>query len=104
MPPCVGSRAQRPPRAFAAQASLVVVDSAHTPDALQNALGVLRQHCRGRLIVVLGCGGDRDKGKRPLMGAIATQLADLVILTDDNPRSEPAMRSLRISGRNRRSQ
>jgi len=67
---------------------LVIVDSAHTPDALQKALQVLRQHCKGHLTLVFGCGGDRDSGKRPQMGALAVQLADNVILTDDNPRSE----------------
>lgn len=66
----------------------VVVDYAHTPDALQKALQVLKAHCRGQLICVFGCGGDRDPGKRAQMGAIATQWADVVILTDDNPRSE----------------
>ncbi len=65
-----------------------VVDYAHTPDALQKALQVLKAHCRGQLICVFGCGGDRDPGKRAQMGAIASQLADVVILTDDNPRSE----------------
>jgi UDP-N-acetylmuramoyl-L-alanyl-D-glutamate--2,6-diaminopimelate ligase len=66
----------------------VIVDYAHTPDALETALKALRPFCQSRLVVVFGCGGDRDPGKRPQMGAIAQQLADRVIVTDDNPRSE----------------
>jgi folylpolyglutamate synthase/dihydropteroate synthase len=67
---------------------LAVIDYAHTPDALAKALGALREHCRGALWCVFGCGGDRDPGKRPIMGAIADELADQIIVTDDNPRSE----------------
>jgi UDP-N-acetylmuramoyl-L-alanyl-D-glutamate--2,6-diaminopimelate ligase len=67
---------------------MAVVDYAHTPDALAKALGALREHCQGDLWCVFGCGGDRDPGKRVLMGAIADDLADQIIVTDDNPRSE----------------
>lgn len=66
----------------------VYVDYAHTPDALETVLKALRPHTSGRLFVIIGCGGDRDRGKRPLMGRIAVTLADRAIVTDDNPRSE----------------
>jgi len=67
---------------------LVVVDYAHTPDALEQALTSLRAHCAGQLICVFGCGGERDAGKRPEMGAIAEALSDRIVVTDDNPRGE----------------
>lgn len=66
----------------------IYVDYAHTPDALEHVLKSLRAHTEGRLICLFGCGGDRDKGKRPIMGGLAASLADAVIVTDDNPRSE----------------
>ncbi len=74
----------------AAGAPTVVVDYAHTPDALAQVLAALRANCRGRLLCVVGCGGDRDTGKRPQMGQQATSGADLVWFTADNPRSEAA--------------
>jgi UDP-N-acetylmuramoyl-L-alanyl-D-glutamate--2,6-diaminopimelate ligase len=70
----------------------VYIDYAHTPDALEAAIAALRPHVEGRLITVFGAGGDRDQGKRPQMGMVATALSDVVIVTDDNPRSEDPAR------------
>ncbi len=70
------------------QGFLVMVDYAHTPDSVENVLRAARSLTQGRLIVVLGAGGDRDRAKRPLMGRAATANADLAIVTSDNPRSE----------------
>jgi UDP-N-acetylmuramoyl-L-alanyl-D-glutamate--2,6-diaminopimelate ligase len=66
----------------------VIIDYAHTPDGLKKILATAKDFCRGRLLVVFGCGGDRDPGKRPMMGEISSRLADLAIITSDNPRSE----------------
>jgi UDP-N-acetylmuramoyl-L-alanyl-D-glutamate--2,6-diaminopimelate ligase len=78
----------------------VYVDYAHTPDALEAAFAALRPHCAGRLIAVFGAGGDRDQGKRPEMGRIAAERADIGIVTDDNPRGEDpaAIRAMILAG------
>ena len=72
------------------EGAAIFVDFAHTPDALELSLKALKPFAEGRLVVIFGCGGDRDKGKRPLMGKVACQLADKVIVSDDNPRGESA--------------
>jgi UDP-N-acetylmuramoyl-L-alanyl-D-glutamate--2,6-diaminopimelate ligase len=87
-------------RVDAGQGFTVVIDYAHKPDAVEAALLALRRLTGGRLIVVLGAGGDRDPGKRPIMAEIAARLGDLLIVTDDNPRTEDpaAIRAAMLSG------
>jgi UDP-N-acetylmuramoyl-L-alanyl-D-glutamate--2,6-diaminopimelate ligase len=84
----------------AGQPFVAVVDYAHTPDAVSTALAALRDATRGRLITVLGCGGDRDPGKRPAMGSAAASASDVLVVTDDNPRSEDpaAIRAAMLAG------
>ena len=69
----------------------VLIDYAHTPDGLENVLSSVKGFCKGRLITVFGCGGDRDPIKRPIMGRIGTDIADIAVVTSDNPRTEEPM-------------
>ena len=86
----VSAIAGRMEASSAADHATAVVDYAHTPDALEKALRACRKHCENNLYVVFGCGGDRDKGKRPLMAQAAEKFADFLVVTNDNPRSEDA--------------
>ena len=87
-------------RVDAGQPFLAVVDYAHKPDAVTAVLSALRPQTTGRLLIVLGAGGDRDQGKRPIMGEIASRLADVLVITDDNPRTEDpaAIRAAMLAG------
>ena len=73
----------------------MLIDYAHTPDGLENVLSSVKGFCKGRLIAVFGCGGDRDPIKRPIMGKIGVELADIAIITSDNPRTEDPMAIIR---------
>ncbi|MGV6889563.1 UDP-N-acetylmuramoyl-L-alanyl-D-glutamate--2,6-diaminopimelate ligase [Rhodophyticola sp. SM2404] len=88
LPKLTGVRGRMQLAATRSHGAPIFVDYAHTPDAVQTALQALRPHVMGRLVVVIGAGGDRDRGKRPLMGQAAADHADVVFVTDDNPRSE----------------
>ncbi len=88
LPKLIGVRGRMQLAATRSHGAPIFVDYAHTPDAVQTALQALRPHVMGRLVVVIGAGGDRDRGKRPLMGQAAADHADVVFVTDDNPRSE----------------
>ncbi len=88
LPRLTGVRGRMELAARLPNGAAVYVDYAHTPDALERLLTALRPHTQGKLHIVFGAGGDRDRGKRPLMGEVAGRLADRVIVTDDNPRGE----------------
>ena len=88
LPGLAGVRGRMEPVARRANGAAIYVDYAHTPDALATAIDALRPHCSGQLVVVFGAGGDRDPGKRPMMGEAVARRADVAIVTDDNPRSE----------------
>ena len=100
LPHLVGVRGRLERAVVLENGAAAYVDYAHTPDAIERVLQALRPHSAGKLVIVLGAGGDRDAGKRPLMGAAAAYLADVVIVTDDNPREEPpgAIRAAVLAG------